>query len=267
MPVAAVRSQWLGRPIGVVRNALKNPVDKEFTMDKVNFQDQVKMDMDAIHALLADSLSAHREEMEIGRSIHDLDKQRTDTTLRLLDHAGTTHSLAEQRTGMAKERTGLVREQTRLSTRSTELSNIRTELSHERTSLAGQRTDLAVLRTDFSRSRTNLADQRTQMARSRTDLSERRTHMAGARTVFSNMRTELARGRTHLALIRTGLAFLSLSIAFFRIFGLTWWSIFDGLLGLASLVMTVAGMTGYWRAMRLVQKLRRSGPAENGALV
>jgi uncharacterized membrane protein YidH (DUF202 family) len=252
-----------GRPIKVVRKAMRHPAEKEFTMNKVNFQDQVKEDLDAIHGLLADSLDAHQEEMEIGRSIHDLEKQRTDTTLRLLEHAGTAHSLAEQRTGMAKEQTGLVREQTRLSTRSTELSNIRTELSHERTSLAGQRTDLGVLRTDFSRTRTNLADQRTQMASTRTGFSEKRTHLAGTRTIFSNMRTELARGRTYLALIRTGLAFLSLSIAFFRIFGLTWWSIFDGLLGLASLVMTVAGMTGYWRAMRLVQKLHRSEPAEN----
>jgi uncharacterized membrane protein YidH (DUF202 family) len=236
-------------------------------MDKSNFQEQVRADLGSIHALLADSLSAHKEELVISKSIHDLEKQRTDTTSRLLTHAGTSHGLAEQRTSMAKERTGLVREQTRLSTRSTELSNIRTELSHERTSLAGQRTDLSVLRTDFSRSRTNLADQRTKMARTRTDISEKRTHMAGVRTVFSNIRTELARGRTYLALIRTGLAFLSISIAFFRIFGLTWWSIFDGLLGLASMAMTVAGMTGYWRAMRLVQKLRRNGPSENEAFV
>jgi uncharacterized membrane protein YidH (DUF202 family) len=246
--------------------SLEPPAGKELAMNKVSFQDHVKEDLDSIHALLADSLSAHNEEMEIGRSIHDLEKQRTDTTEKLLEHAGTAHGLAEQRTGMAVERTGLVREQTRLSTRSTELSNIRTELSNERTSLAGQRTDLSVLRTDFSRSRTNLADQRTKMARNRTDFSQKRTRIAGVRTIFSNMRTELARGRTYLALIRTGLAFLSLSIAFFRIFGLSWWSIFDGLLGLASLIMTVSGITGYWRAMRLVKKLQLSGPAVEEAL-
>jgi uncharacterized membrane protein YidH (DUF202 family) len=230
-------------------------------MNKVNFQEMVITDLDSIHALLADSLSAHKEEVEIDKSIHDLEKQRTDTSLKLLEHAGTSHGLADQRTGMARERTALVREQTRLSTRSTELSNIRTELSQERTSQAGQRTNLAVLRTDFSRSRSNLADQRTKMARNRTEFSEKRTHLAGARTVFSNMRTELARGRTYLALIRTGLAFLSLSIAFFRIFGLTWWSVFDGLLGLVSLVMTVAGLTGYWRAMGVVRKLHPNGTA------
>lgn len=244
-------------------------------MEKNNFQEQVKADLDMIQALLADSLNTHKEEAQIGRSIHDLEKQRTETTSGLLEYMAGTHGLAEQRTGMAKEQTGLVREQTRLSTRSTELSNIRTELSLERTSMAGQRTDLAVLRSDFSRSRTNLADQRTKMARGRTDLadqrtqmagnrtglSESRTKMAGTRTVFSNMRTELARGRTYLALIRTGLAFLSLSIAFFRIFGLTWWSIFDGLLGAFSLWMTLMGLLGYWRATRQVQTLQRTVPA------
>ena len=108
-------------------------------MEKDNFREQVTADLDVIQALLADSLNAHKEETQIGRLIHDLEKQRTETTSGLLEYAGDTHGLAEQRTGMAKERTGLVREQTRLSTRSTELSNIRTELSHERTSLAGQR--------------------------------------------------------------------------------------------------------------------------------
>ena len=233
-------------------------------MDKDNFREHVKTDLDQIHALLAGSLEVHKQEVEIGRSIHDLEQRRTETTANLLEYAGTTHSLAEQRTGMAEERTGLVREQTRLSTRSTELSNIRTELSHERTALAGQRTDLSVLRTEFSRTRTGLADQRNQMARTRTDLSQQRTRMAGARTIFSNMRTELARGRTNLALIRTGLAFLSISIAFFRIFGLTWWSLFDGVLGVVSLVMTTAGLAGYWQAMQLVKKLRRQTPAQPG---
>jgi uncharacterized membrane protein YidH (DUF202 family) len=230
-------------------------------MEKDNFREQVTADLDMIQALLADSLETHKEETQIGRSIHDLEQKRTETTSGLLDYAVNTHSLAQQRTGMAQEQTGLVREQTRLSTRSTELSNIRTELSHERTSLAGQRTDLAVLRTDFSRSRTSLADQRNKMARTRTDFSQRRTDLAGNRTILSTMRTELARGRTYLALIRTGLAFLSISIAFFRIFGLTWWSIFDGLLGAFSLYLTGSGLTGYWRATRLVKRLQGTLPA------
>jgi uncharacterized membrane protein YidH (DUF202 family) len=239
---------------------------KESTMEKDTFQEQVKRNLDMIHVLLSDSLNTLKEDAQIGRSIHDLEKKRTETTTGLLEYATSNHHLSEQRTGMALERTGLVREQTRLSTRSTELSNIRTELSQERSSLASQRTDLAVLRTDFSRSRTNLADQRTKMARIRTDFSEKRTHLATFRTVFSNMRTELARGRTYLALIRTGLAFLTLSIAFFRIFGLSWWSIFDGLLGLGSLVITAAGLLGYFRAMRVVENLHRKVPAEAGEL-
>lgn len=233
-------------------------------MAKNSFQESVQADLDLIQALLADSLKTQQEDAEVGRSIHDLEKKRTETTSGLLEYAAHTHTLAQQRTGMAKERTGLVREQTRLSTRSTELSNIRTELSHERTSLAGQRTDLSVLRTDFSRTRTNLADQRTRMAGTRTDLSEKRTRLAGTRTLFSNMRTELARGRTYLALIRTGLAFLSLSIAFFRIFGLSGWSVFDGLLGLASLVMTAIGLLGYFRAMRQVNRLGGKAAVDAG---
>jgi urea transporter len=57
---------------------------------------------------------------------------------------------------------------------------------------------------------------------------------------------------------------LSLSIAFFRIFGLSWWSIFDGLLGLGSLVMTAVGLAGYWRATRMVSTLEGRMPAEEG---
>ena len=149
---------------------------------------------------------------------------------------------------MAQERTALVREQTRLSTRASELAAIRTDLARERTSMGGQRTDLAVLRTDFSRGRTNLALQRT--------------HMAGSRTLFSRKRTELAGARTHLALVRTGLAFLSLSIAFFRLFGFSWWSIFDGLLAVGSLVATIFGLSGYLRSLKSIHRIQEANSFE-----
>lgn len=210
-------------------------------MDERKFREDVAVALDQIQSLLNRSVLFQEKSSETEVAIHDLEKKRTETTSGLLEHAGTENALAEQRTGMAQERTALVREQTRLSARSSELATIRTDLSRERTSLAGQRTDLAVLRTDFSRSRTNLAGQRTSMA--------------GTRTTLSTIRTILARARTELALIRTGLAFLSLSIGFFRYFGVSWWTVFDGALAVASILMTIVGLTGYWRSSREVKSL------------
>jgi hypothetical protein len=57
---------------------------------------------------------------------------------------------------------------------------------------------------------------------------------------------------------------LSISIAFFRIFGLAWGSLFDGLLGVVRRVMAVAGLTSYWQAMQVVKKLRWQAPAQTG---
>ena len=210
-------------------------------MDEHRFRDEVAAALGQIQLLLSRSLEVGEQSTETERAIHALEKQRTETASGLLEYADTESALAQQRTGMAEERTALVREQTRLSTRSTELATIRTDLSRERTLIAGQRTDLAVLRTDFSRARTNLAEQRTSMA--------------GTRTIFSKIRTELARGRTYLALIRTGLALLALSVAFFRLFSISLWSIFDVFLGMSSLAMTFAGISGYWRSHRLIKML------------
>jgi uncharacterized membrane protein YidH (DUF202 family) len=234
-------------------------------MDEDTFREQIAAVLDDIRAQLVRSVNYQVEGTEIDRNICDLEKKHTEATSGLLESAAVTNTLAGQRTDMAKERTALVREQTRLSTKSTELATIRTEMSRERSSLAGQRTDLAVLRTDFSRSRTSLADQRTKMAGNRTRFSEKRTRLAGTRTIFSNMRTELANGRTYLALVRTGLTFLTLSIALFRMFGLSWWSVFDGVLALGSLAMTVVGLTGYWHSFRAVRALEGKVPAEEEA--
>jgi len=210
-------------------------------MDESRFHDELAAALDRIQSLLSRSLEVQEQSTETEKAIHALEKQRTETTSGLLEYADTESALAQQRTGMAEERTALVREQTSLSTKSTELATIRTDLGRERTLMAGQRTDLAVLRTDFSRARTNLAEQRTRMA--------------GTRTIFSKVRTELARGRTYLALIRTGLALLALSVAFFRLFSLSLWSVFDVSLGLGSLAMTFVGLSGYWRSSRLIKML------------
>jgi uncharacterized membrane protein YidH (DUF202 family) len=234
-------------------------------MDEDKYSEQIASTLKAIHALLMQTVDIQHEDSEIGRSIHDLEKKQTESASDLLKHAAVTNTLATHRTDMAKERTALVREQTRLSTKSTELSDIRTQMSHERTVLAGQRTNLSVLRTDFSRSRSGLAEQRNRMAVTRTQFSEKRTEYAGTRTVFSNMRTALAQGRTNLALIRTGLAFLTLSIALFRMFGISYWSIFDGFLAVFSLAMTGAGLVGYKRANHRLNVLLLRVPEEEAA--
>jgi uncharacterized membrane protein YidH (DUF202 family) len=234
-------------------------------MDENKYNEQITSTLKAIHALLVRAVNIQKIDTEIERSIHDLEKKQTETASGLLGHADVTNTLARHRTDMAKERTALVREQTRLSTKSTELSDIRTQMSRERTALAGQRTDLSVLRTEFSRSRTGLAGERNKMAGSRTRFSKKRTDLAGTRTIFSNIRTAQAQGRTYLALIRTGLAFLTLSIAFFRMFGLSWWTVFDGLLALTSLAMTGIGLVGYRRANHRVDTLQTIIPAEGEA--
>lgn len=226
-------------------------------MHEETLDNQVLTTLNAIQALLARLIEVQEQGTEIDRSIHELDKTRTQTATDMLDHTELTNSLAVQQTDMARERTALVREQTRLSTKSTELGVIRTDLSRERSSLAGQRTDLAVLRTDLSRVRTGLAEQRNTMAANRTAYSVKRTHMAGSRTILSNMRTSLAQGRTSLALIRTGLAFFSIAIAFFRMFGLSKWSAFDGVLALSSVIMTGVGIMGYRQASQVVKTLQQ----------
>lgn len=227
-------------------------------MDEEKFYDQIASTLSDIHALLVRSIEIQQANTGVEELIHDQEKKTTETITDLLDHAELTNSLAVKRTDMARERTAHVREQTRLSTKSSELSEIRTTMSRERSGLAGQRTDLAVLRTDFSRSRTSLAEQRNKMAKDRTEQSTKRTFLAGSRTILSNTRTALARERTSLAFIRTGLALFSLSIAFFRMFGISWWSLFDAALALGSLAMTVAGTVGYRRTLRVTKELQHN---------
>jgi hypothetical protein len=48
-------------------------------------------------------------------------------------------------------------------------------------------------------------------------------------------------------------------------FGLSWWSVFDGLLALTSLAMTGIGIMGYRRANHKVDTLQTSVPTEREA--
>ena len=61
--------------------------------------------------------------------------------------------------------------------------------------------------------------------------------------------------------LRTGLALLALSVAFFRLFRLSLWSVFDASLGLGSQAMTFVGLFGYWRSSRLI-KVMETGTVE-----
>jgi uncharacterized membrane protein YidH (DUF202 family) len=241
-------------------------------MDEDNFRDQVSTTLGTLRDLLNRSLVFQKDGNEIDKAIHDLEKKHTETSAGMLESANVTNKLAGQRTDMARERTALVRQQTKLSTRSTELATIRTQLARERTSLANQRTDLSVLRTEMARARNRLASERNKMASRRTELALGRTSMAETRTILSTQRTELAKGRTYLALIRTGLAFLTLSITLFRLFGISWWSLFDGALRTMSLFTIWIGLSGYMRCARAEKSLELMAaeqpyyPGKNGHL-
>jgi len=93
------------------------------------------------------------------------------------------------------------------------------------------------------------------MATKRTQLSKERTDMAIVRTLLSTTRTSLAKGRTYLAVARTGLAFLAVGIALFRLFGISWWTLFDISLAIFSLWMTFVGLKGYLFTTRQVNEL------------
>lgn len=227
-------------------------------MDQDKYNEQIASTLKAIHALLAQTLDTQKTDAEA-------EKEQTKAASNWPERIDVTNVPTWHQADMAKKQIALARERTRLSTKSTEFSDIRTQLSQQRTALADRRTNLSLVRTDFSRSRTGLAEQRNKMAGSRTRFSAKRTDLAGTRTVFSNMRTALAQGRTYLALIRTGLAFFTLSIAFFRMFGISWWSVFDGGLALMSLAMTAIGLAGYRRANHRVNTLQIRVPSEEEA--
>lgn len=204
--------------------------------------------LEDIRSLLSRSVALQEGDIE-------LEKERGSATADLVQHAATDTALAQQRTGLAQESTSLVRAQTRLSTRSTELAEIRTSLAQERSRLASERSDLAAVRTDFARARTNLAQQRVRMAETRTQLAETRTKLSTMVTTYSKLRTELARNRTHFALIRTGLALLTLSVFLSREFAVSWWTIFDVALGIASIAATAVGFLAYRRTRREIRHL------------
>jgi uncharacterized membrane protein YidH (DUF202 family) len=207
------------------------------------------MDEDVV-TLLARVTELEEQQNAALQEQNDLARKRTQTTSHLAAYSQKTAEHAEQQTLLARERTALTREQTRLSSRSAELANVRTELSQERTAQAEERSRLSMQRTEMARRRTAYAEWRTRLSEQRTNLAHQRTFDAVTRTRLSLQRTELARGRTFLALIRTGLAFLTLGVSFFRYFGFSAWTAFDGALVVFSSVMVYFGVRGYYRAKK-----------------
>lgn len=84
----------------------------------------------------------------------------------------------------------------------------------------------------------------------RTHLARERNVLAAQRTIAGCNRTIYARARTGLAFIRTGISFISIGIGLIKFFGPGWNTIFDALLILTGLVLTIDGGRWYRPAHR-----------------
>jgi uncharacterized membrane protein YidH (DUF202 family) len=88
----------------------------------------------------------------------------------------------------------------------------------------------------------------------RTTLAKVRTFLADRRSMLASYRTSLAKGRTGLAFLRTGISFITISLLLFRVFGLGYLTIMEGLLFASGFVMAVDGFRWYLPARRVGKK-------------
>jgi uncharacterized membrane protein YidH (DUF202 family) len=88
----------------------------------------------------------------------------------------------------------------------------------------------------------------------RTPLAKVRTYLGERRSMLACYRTSLAKGRTGLAFLRTGISFIAIALVLFRIFGIGYLAIADGLLFAAGVVMTVDGIRWYLPARKVGKK-------------
>ncbi len=84
----------------------------------------------------------------------------------------------------------------------------------------------------------------------RTHLARERNVLAAQRTIAGCNRTIYARARTGLAFIRTGISFISIGIGLIKYFGLSRNTIFDALLILIGILLTIDGGRWYRPAHR-----------------
>lgn len=82
-------------------------------------------------------------------------------------------------------------------------------------------------------------------SRERTHLARERNVLAAQRTIAACYRTIYARARTGLALTRTGVSFASFGIGFIGYFGLGIDTLFDAMLIVIGLLMTIDGLRWY----------------------
>ncbi|MBU2755152.1 hypothetical protein HFU84_09320 [Acidithiobacillus sp. CV18-2] len=94
----------------------------------------------------------------------------------------------------------------------------------------------------------------------RTPLAKVRTYLAGLRTRYSAQRTQFARSRTGLALARTGLTFITIAVAFFRLFGTGDLLIFEIPLLIIGLFAIVDGLLWYFPARKESRRIKSYPP-------
>ena len=85
----------------------------------------------------------------------------------------------------------------------------------------------------------------TPPSRERTHLARERNVLAAQRTIAACYRTIYSRARTGLALTRTGVSFSSIGIGFIGYFGLGINTLFDAMLIVVGLLMTIDGLLWY----------------------
>jgi uncharacterized membrane protein YidH (DUF202 family) len=88
----------------------------------------------------------------------------------------------------------------------------------------------------------------------RTPLAKVRTFLADRRSLLACIRTSLSKGRTGLAFLRTGISFLAIAIVLFRIFGVGLLTVFEAVLFISGIVMTIDGVVWYIPARKTAKK-------------
>lgn len=96
----------------------------------------------------------------------------------------------------------------------------------------------------------------------RTPLAKVRTFLADRRSLMAYVRTSLAKGRTGLAFIRTGVSFMAIATAFLRVFGIGYLSIFEAVLFVSGMIMTIDGVIWYLPARKAGGKKLFCSPTE-----
>jgi len=96
----------------------------------------------------------------------------------------------------------------------------------------------------------------------RTPLAKVRTFLAERRSMLSCYRTSLAKGRTGLAFLRTGISFITIALVLFRVFGIGYLTIAEGLLFAAGLIMAIDGVLWYIPARGIGRRTVLCTPTE-----